>query len=434
MLDSKFLRQDIEQTAARLAARGYELDVATVTALEEKRKTLQVKTQELQSQRNASAKAIGQAKAKGEDAQPLLDAVANLGSELDAAKAQQDVVLAAINDIALAIPNLPDESVPAGKDEDDNVEILTWGTPKKFDFDVKDHVDVGQDLNGLDFEMGVKISGARFTVMRGQVARMHRALTQYMLDTHTDKNGYTEMYVPYLVNSASLYGTSQLPKFAGDLFHTLGLVNDDGEQQSGFSLIPTAEVPLTNSARDEIYDESDLPIRLTAHTPCFRSEAGSYGRDTRGLIRQHQFDKVELVQLVKPEDSMATLEELTGHAEQILQELELPYRKVILCMGDMGFGSAKTYDLEVWLPAQNTYREISSCSNMADFQARRMQARFRREGAKKPELLHTLNGSGLAVGRTLVAILENYQQADGSVVVPEVLRPYMGGLEVIGKQ
>lgn len=434
MLDSKFLRQDIEQTAARLAARGYELDVATVTALEEKRKTLQVKTQELQSQRNASAKAIGQAKAKGEDAQPLLNAVANLGSELDAAKAQQDVVLAAINDIALAIPNLPDESVPAGKDEDDNVEILTWGTPKKFDFDVKDHVDVGQDLNGLDFEMGVKISGARFTVMRGQVARMHRALTQYMLDTHTDKNGYTEMYVPYLVNSASLYGTSQLPKFAGDLFHTLGLVNDDGEQQSGFSLIPTAEVPLTNSARDEIYDESDLPIRLTAHTPCFRSEAGSYGRDTRGLIRQHQFDKVELVQLVKPEDSMATLEELTGHAEQILQELELPYRKVILCMGDMGFGSAKTYDLEVWLPAQNTYREISSCSNMADFQARRMQARFRREGAKKPELLHTLNGSGLAVGRTLVAILENYQQADGSVVVPEVLRPYMGGLEVIGKQ
>ena len=433
MLDSKYLRQDVEQTAARLAARGYELDVAVVTELEEQRKTLQVKTQELQSQRNASAKAIGQAKAKGEDAQPLLDAVANLGSELDATKKAQDEVLNAINEIALAIPNLPDESVPEGADEDDNVEILTWGTPKKYDFEVKDHVDVGQDLNGLDFEMGVKISGARFTVMRGQVARMHRALTQYMLDTHTDKNGYTEMYVPYLVNSASLYGTSQLPKFAGDLFHTLGLVNDDGEQQAGFSLIPTAEVPLTNSARDEIYEESDLPIRLTAHTPCFRSEAGSYGRDTRGLIRQHQFDKVELVQLVKPEDSMQALEELTGHAEQILQALELPYRKVILCMGDMGFGAAKTYDLEVWLPAQDTYREISSCSNMVDFQARRMQARFRREGAKKPELLHTLNGSGLAVGRTLVAILENYQQADGSVVVPEVLRPYMGGLEVIGK-
>mgnify|MGYP001402018201 FL=1 len=433
MLDSKYLRQDVEQTAARLAARGYELDVAKVTELEEQRKTLQVKTQELQSQRNASAKAIGQAKAKGEDAQPLLDAVANLGSELDATKKAQDEVLNAINEIALAIPNLPDESVPEGADEDDNVEILTWGTPKKYDFEVKDHVDVGQDLKGLDFEMGVKISGARFTVMRGQVARMHRALTQYMLDTHTDKNGYTEMYVPYLVNSASLYGTSQLPKFAGDLFHTLGLVNDDGEQQAGFSLIPTAEVPLTNSARDEIYEESDLPIRLTAHTPCFRSEAGSYGRDTRGLIRQHQFDKVELVQLVKPEDSMQALEELTGHAEQILQALELPYRKVILCMGDMGFGAAKTYDLEVWLPAQDTYREISSCSNMVDFQARRMQARFRREGAKKPELLHTLNGSGLAVGRTLVAILENYQQADGSVIVPEVLRPYMGGLEVIGK-
>lgn len=391
MLDSKYLRQDVGQTAARLAARGYELDVAKVTELEEQRKTLQVKTQELQSQRNASAKAIGQAKAKGEDAQPLLDAVANLGSELDATKKAQDEVLNAINEIALAIPNLPDESVPEGADEDDNVEILTWGTPKKYDFEVKDHVDVGQDLNGLDFEMGVKISGARFTVMRGQVARMHRALTQYMLDTHTDKNGYTEMYVPYLVNSASLYGTSQLPKFAGDLFHTLGLVNDDGEQQAGFSLIPTAEVPLTNSARDEIYEESDLPIRLTAHTPCFRSEAGSYGRDTRGLIRQHQFDKVELVQLVKPEDSMQALEELTGHAEQILQALELPYRKVILCTGDMGFGAAKTYDLEVWLPAQNTYREISSCSNMVDFQARRMQARFRRQGEKKPELLHTLS-------------------------------------------
>ena len=434
MLDSKYLRQDVEQTAARLAARGYELDVAVVTELEEKRKTLQVKTQELQSQRNTLSKKIGQAKAKGEDAQPLFDEVGKIGDELDATKKAQDEVLNAINDIALAIPNLPDESVPEGADEDDNVEILTWGTPKKYDFEVKDHVDVGQDLNGLDFEMGVKISGARFTVMRGQVARMHRALTQYMLDTHTDTNGYTEMYVPYLVNSASLYGTSQLPKFAGDLFHTLGLVNDDGEQQAGFSLIPTAEVPLTNSARDEIYDESDLPIRLTAHTPCFRSEAGSYGRDTRGLIRQHQFDKVELVQLVKPEDSMQALEELTGHAEQILQALELPYRKVILCMGDMGFGAAKTYDLEVWLPAQDTYREISSCSNMIDFQARRMQARFRREGAKKPELLHTLNGSGLAVGRTLVAILENYQQADGSVVVPEVLRPYMGNIEIIGKQ
>ena len=433
MLDSKYLRQDIEQAAARLASRGYELDTAAVTALEEKRKTLQVKTQELQSERNASSKAIGQAKAKGEHekAQQLLDSVSNLGDQLDSVKAEQDAVLEELKQIALAIPNLPDESVPVGEDEDQNVEISTWGTPKSYDFEVKDHVDVGQDVNGLDFEMGVKISGARFTVMRGQVARMHRALTQFMLDTHTEQNGYTEMYVPYLVNSASLYGTSQLPKFAGDLFHTLGLVDDDGQQQPGFSLIPTAEVPLTNSARDEIYDESDLPIRLTAPTPCFRSEAGSYGRDTRGLIRQHQFDKVELVQLVKPEDSMQALEELTGHAEQILQALELPYRKVILCTGDMGFGAAKTYDLEVWLPAQNTYREISSCSNMVDFQARRMQARFRRQGEKKPELLHTLNGSGLAVGRTLVAILENYQQADGSIVVPEVLRPYMGGLEVI---
>ena len=433
MLDSKYLRQDIEQAAARLATRGFELDIAAVTALEEKRKTLQVKTQELQSERNASSKAIGQAKAKGEHekAQQLLDSVSNLGDQLDSVKAEQDAVLEELKQIALAIPNLPDESVPVGEDEDQNVEISTWGTPKSYDFEVKDHVDVGQDVNGLDFEMGVKISGARFTVMRGQVARMHRALTQFMLDTHTEQNGYTEMYVPYLVNSASLYGTSQLPKFAGDLFHTLGLVDDDGQQQPGFSLIPTAEVPLTNSARDEIYDESDLPIRLTAHTPCFRSEAGSYGRDTRGLIRQHQFDKVELVQLVKPEDSMQALEELTGHAEQILQALELPYRKVILCTGDMGFGAAKTYDLEVWLPAQNTYREISSCSNMVDFQARRMQARFRRQGEKKPELLHTLNGSGLAVGRTLVAILENYQQADGSIVVPEVLRPYMGGLEII---
>ncbi|WP_287244082.1 serine--tRNA ligase [Pseudoalteromonas sp.] len=433
MLDSKYLRQDIEQAAARLATRGFELDIAEVTALEEKRKTLQVQTQELQSERNASSKAIGQAKAKGEHekAQQLLDSVSNLGDQLDSVKAEQDAVLEELKQIALAIPNLPDESVPVGEDEDQNVEISTWGTPKSYDFEVKDHVDVGQDVNGLDFEMGVKISGARFTVMRGQVARMHRALTQFMLDTHTEQNGYTEMYVPYLVNSASLYGTSQLPKFAGDLFHTLGLVDDDGQQQPGFSLIPTAEVPLTNSARDEIYDESDLPIRLTAHTPCFRSEAGSYGRDTRGLIRQHQFDKVELVQLVKPEDSMQALEELTGHAEQILQALELPYRKVILCTGDMGFGAAKTYDLEVWLPAQNTYREISSCSNMVDFQARRMQARFRRQGEKKPELLHTLNGSGLAVGRTLVAILENYQQADGSIVVPEVLRPYMGGLEVI---
>ena len=434
MLDSKFLRQDIEEAATRLAGRGFTLDVAQINALEEQRKALQVKTQELQNERNTRSKAIGQAKARGEDIEPLRAEVGKLGDDLDAAKKAQDEVLAQLQAISATLPNLPDLSVPQGKDESENVEILTWGTPKQYDFEVKDHVDLGESLNkGLDFEAGVKLSGARFTVMRGQIARMHRALVQYMLDTHTDHNGYTEMYVPYLVNKDSLFGTGQLPKFAADLFHTKGLVDDDGVEHDGFSLIPTAEVPLTNCARDEIYDEAELPIKLTAHTPCFRSEAGSYGRDTRGLIRQHQFDKVELVQLVKPEDSMAALEELTGHAEQILQGLELPYRKVVLCTGDMGFGSTKTYDLEVWLPAQDTYREISSCSSMGDFQARRMQARFRRKGEKKPELLHTLNGSGLAVGRTLVAILENYQQADGSIVVPTVLQPYMGGVEVIAK-
>jgi seryl-tRNA synthetase len=432
MLDSKYLRQDIAEAAARLAKRGFELDVDAINALEEQRKALQTKTQELQSERNSRSKAIGQAKAKGEDIQPLLDAVANLGDQLTAAKNEQDEILAKLNNIALTLPNLPAEDVPAGSDESENVEIIKWGEPKQYDFEVKDHVDLGEALDkGLDFETGVKLTGSRFTVMRGGVARMHRALVQFMLDTHADKHGYTEMYVPYLVNKDSLLGTGQLPKFAGDLFHTKGLINDDGEEQEGFSLIPTAEVPLTNCARDEIFDEKELPIKMTAHTPCFRSEAGSYGRDTRGLIRQHQFDKVELVQLVKPEDSMAALEELTGHAEYILQALELPYRKVVLCTGDMGFGATKTYDLEVWLPAQDTYREISSCSNMWDFQARRMQARFRRQGEKKPELLHTLNGSGLAVGRTLVAILENYQQADGSILVPEVLRQYMGGLEVI---
>jgi seryl-tRNA synthetase len=432
MLDSKYLRQDIAEAAARLAKRGFELDVDAINALEEQRKALQTNTQELQSERNSRSKAIGQAKAKGEDIQPLLDAVANLGDQLTAAKNEQDEILAKLNNIALTLPNLPAEDVPAGSDESENVEIIKWGEPKQYDFEVKDHVDLGEALDkGLDFETGVKLTGSRFTVMRGGVARMHRALVQFMLDTHADKHGYTEMYVPYLVNKDSLLGTGQLPKFAGDLFHTKGLINDDGEEQEGFSLIPTAEVPLTNCARDEIFDEKELPIKMTAHTPCFRSEAGSYGRDTRGLIRQHQFDKVELVQLVKPEDSMAALEELTGHAEYILQALELPYRKVVLCTGDMGFGATKTYDLEVWLPAQDTYREISSCSNMWDFQARRMQARFRRQGEKKPELLHTLNGSGLAVGRTLVAILENYQQTDGSIVVPEVLRQYMGGLEVI---
>ncbi len=430
MLDPKYLRQDIEETAKRLAMRGFTLDVDAINELEESRKKLQIKTQELQNERNMRSKSIGQAKARGEDIQPLREAVGKLGDELDLIKAEQDAVLEKIKAIALTLPNLPDESVPAGKDEDENVEILKWGEPKQFDFEVKDHVDLGEGLDkGLDFEAGVKLSGARFTVMRGQVARLHRALSQYMLDVHTLTNGYTEMYVPYLVNKESLYGTGQLPKFSEDLFHTQALVED----QHTFSLIPTAEVPLTNCARDEIFDESSLPIKLTAHTPCFRSEAGSYGRDTRGLIRQHQFDKVELVQLVRPEDSLTALEELTGHAEQILQALELPYRKVVLCTGDMGFGSSKTYDLEVWLPAQNTYREISSCSTMNDFQARRMQARFKRKGEKKPELLHTLNGSGLAVGRTLVAVLENYQQQDGSIVIPEVLKPYMAGIEVINK-
>lgn len=430
MLDPKYLRQDIEETAKRLAMRGFILDVNAINELEERRKTLQVKTQELQSERNTRSKSIGQAKARGEDIAPLREAVGKLGDELNAIKAEQDQVLEQIKDIALTLPNLPDGSVPLGKDEDENVEVLTWGEPKEFDFEVKDHVDLGEGLaKGLDFEAGVKLSGARFTVMRGQVARLHRALSQYMLDVHTLENGYTEMYVPYLVNKESLYGTGQLPKFSEDLFHTQALVED----QHTFSLIPTAEVPLTNCARDEIFEESQLPVKLTAHTPCFRSEAGSYGRDTRGLIRQHQFDKVELVQLVRPEDSLDALEELTGHAEKILQALVLPYRKVVLCTGDMGFGSSKTYDLEVWLPAQNTYREISSCSTMKDFQARRMQARFKRKGEKKPELLHTLNGSGLAVGRTLVAVLENYQQANGSIIVPDVLKPYMAGVEVISQ-
>jgi seryl-tRNA synthetase len=425
MLDPKLLRTDLENIAAQLAKRGYTLDTTELTTLEEERKVYQVKTQELQNQRNTRSKSIGQAKARGEDIQPLLAEVSQLGDELEAAKEKQNEVLAKINAIASAIPNLLDASVPDGKDEDDNVEIKKWGTPRTFDFEIKDHVDVGLGINkGLDFESGAKLAGTRFAVMRGHVARLHRALSQFMLDTHTEQHGYQEMYVPYLVNQDSLYGTGQLPKFGEDLFHT---------ELSGkkFSLIPTSEVPLTNLVRDEIVDEADLPIKMTAHTPCFRSEAGSGGRDIRGLIRQHQFDKVEMVQLVKPEDSMAALDELTGHAEAILEKLDLPYRTVILCSGDVGFSAAKTFDLEVWLPAQNTYREISSCSCMGDFQARRMQARYRNSETNKPELLHSLNGSGLAVGRTLVAILENYQQADGSVEIPTVLQPYMNGLTKI---
>jgi seryl-tRNA synthetase len=422
MLDAKQLRTDLDNIAIQLAKRGFTLDTATLNGLEEQRKLIQVKTQDLQNERNTRSKSIGQAKARGEDIAPLLAEVSQLGNDLDAAKAEQDEVLAKINDIASAIPNLLDESVPEGKDEDDNVEIKRWGTPREFDFEVKDHVDLGFGVNkGLDFESGAKLAGTRFAVMRGKIAKLHRALAQFMLDVHTEEHGYQEMYVPYLVNANSLYGTGQLPKFGEDLFHT----NLSGKQ---FSLIPTSEVPLTNMYRDEIVEEAELPIKMTAHTPCFRSEAGSGGRDIRGLIRQHQFDKVEMVQLVKPEDSFKALDELTAHAEAILEKLELPYRTMALCSGDVGFSATKTFDLEVWLPAQNTYREISSCSNMGAFQARRMQARYRSSETNKPELLHTLNGSGLAVGRTLVAILENYQQADGSIDIPTVLQPYLNGL------
>lgn len=428
MLDSKLLRNELEAIAEKLARRGFKLDVEAIRGLEEKRKELQTKTEELQATRNSRSKSIGQAKARGEDIAPLLAEVSNLGSELDEAKVALSELQTGLRDIQLRIPNLPHDSVPTGKDEDENVEVCKWGEPQTYDFEVKDHVDLGEMAGGLDFASAVKISGSRFIIMKGQFARMHRALAQFMLDLHTEEHGYTEMYVPYLVNADSLYGTGQMPKFSEDLFHTQPAT----EEGIGMSLIPTAEVPLTNMVRDVIVDEAELPLRMTAHTPCFRSEAGSYGRDTRGLIRMHQFDKVEMVQIVKPEDSMDALEELTGHAEKVLQLLELPYRKITLCTGDMGFGAAKTYDLEVWVPAQDTYREISSCSNCMDFQARRMQARFRRKGEKKPELVHTLNGSGLAVGRTLVAVLENYQQADGRIKIPEVLRKYMNNAEYLG--
>ncbi|MBT1445448.1 serine--tRNA ligase [Shewanella sp. JM162201] len=428
MLDTKYLRSELDYTKERLATRGFALDVDKLKALEEKRKSLQVATEELQASRNAISKSIGQAKSRGEDVAPIMAQVGNLGAELEAKKVELAALLDEINAIAQSVPNLPDESVPVGKDETDNVEIRRWGTPRSFDFDVKDHVDLGEGLNGLDFKSAVKITGSRFIVMKGQVARMHRALAQFMLDLHTTEHGYTEAYVPYLVNAESLLGTGQLPKFGEDLFHTKPAT----EEGQGLSLIPTAEVPVTNLVRDTIVEEDELPIKVTAHTPCFRSEAGSYGKDTRGLIRQHQFDKVEMVQIVKPETSMDALEEMVGHAEKVLQKLGLPHRTIVLCTGDMGFGAAKTYDIEVWLPAQNTYREISSCSNVKDFQARRMQARYRNKADNKPALVHTLNGSGLAVGRTLVAILENYQNADGTVTVPEALRPYMGGLEKLG--
>ncbi len=404
-----------------LARRGFVLDKAGLQALESRRRELQTQTEQLQNERNMRSKAIGKAKANGEDIQPLLDEVSDLGDRLDKAKRELAEVQEEWDDAISGIPNLPHESVPEGKSEDENVELYRWGTPREFDFEVLDHVDLGKQSGYLDFELAAKITGARFAVMRGPIARLHRALAQFMLDTQTEQHGYEECYVPYMVNRDSLMGTGQLPKFGEDLFK----LDDERE----YHLIPTSEVPLTNFVRDEIVEQAALPMKLTAHTPCFRSEAGSHGRDTRGMIRQHQFDKVEMVQIVEPEKSYEALEEMRGHAEAILQALALPYRVVTLCTGDMGFGATKTYDLEVWLPSQETYREISSVSNCEDFQARRMQARYRHPDSKKPQLLHTLNGSGLAVGRCLLAVLENHQQADGSVTIPEPLRRYLGGVE-----
>lgn len=424
MLDIQLLRTQPEDVARRLATRGDDIDFAPFNALEAERKTLQQRTQDLQAQRNSLSKQIGILKGKGEDASAVLSEVGKLGDELKASEARLAELLEAITAFTSALPNLPGDDVPVGADENDNVEIKRWGDIPAFDFEVKDHVDIGAGLNGMDFETATKLTGSRFVVLQGPVARLHRALSQFMLDTHSTAHGYTELYAPYLVNSASLYGTGQLPKFAEDLFQV-----PRGEAEP-YYLIPTAEVPVTNIVRDTITPAEQLPLKWVCHTPCFRSEAGSGGRDVRGLIRQHQFDKVELVRIEQPENSALAHEELTRHAETILEQLGLPYRRIVLCTGDMGFSAQKTYDLEVWLPAQNTYREISSCSNFGSFQARRMQARFR-NAQGKPELAHTLNGSGLAVGRTLVAILENYQQVDGSVRVPEVLQPYMGGLTVL---
>lgn len=424
MLDPKLIRAELETVAEKLKIRGFELDTARLQELEARRKELQVETEQLQNERNTRSKSIGKAKAAGEDIQPLLAEVSDLGDRLDAAKQQLSELQEELNGILLTIPNVPHESVPAGDSEDDNVEIRRWGEPKQYDFEPKDHVDLGARDGLLDFETAVKITGSRFATIKGPMARLHRALTQFMLDTHTAEHGYDEVYVPYMVNKDSLRGTGQLPKFEEDLFKLQG--------ESEYYLIPTAEVPVTNIARDEILAANDLPVKMTAHTPCFRSEAGSYGRDTRGMIRQHQFEKVEMVQMVEPSKSFEALEELTGHAEKILQRLGLPYRVVTLCGGDLGFSATKTYDIEVWLPGQQKYREISSCSNFGDFQARRLQARFRNPETNKPELLHTLNGSGLAVGRTLVAVIENYQDAEGRIHVPEALQPYMGGVTVIG--
>ena len=423
MIDPKLLRQSAADVAANLARRGFEFDADGYLALEERRKALQVETEQLQSERNTSAKSIGKAKAQGEDIEPLLAAVKDLGDKLEASeKALQDVQME-LRDIELGLPNLLSDEVPTGNTEDDNTEVRTWGEPTELGFKARDHIELGESLGQLDFDAAAKISGARFVVMTGPLARLQRALIQFMLDTHTSEHGYRETYVPYLVKSPALIGTGQLPKFEEDQFKTI--------DESPFYLIPTAEVPVTNLASDVIFDADDLPVRHVAHTPCFRSEAGSHGQDTRGMIRQHQFEKVELVQFVAPDASMDALDELTGHAEIILQKLELPYRTVILCSGDIGFGSTKTYDIEVWLPGQQKYREISSCSNYNDFQARRMKARRRNPETGKPELIHTLNGSGVAAGRALIAVMENYQQEDGSIRVPDVLKPYMGGLELI---
>jgi len=436
MIDPQLLRKDIASVEARLLARKFKLDVEKFNALESERKSLQTRTEELQAKRNQLAKAIGMKKGKGEDATAELAEASQVNADMESGSARLGSLQAEIADFLMGIPNLPDESVPNGKDETENQEVKRWGQEPIFDFEIKDHVDLGAPL-GLDFEVAAKISGARFAVLKGPIARLHRALAQFMLDTHTTQHGYQEIYTPYMVNAASMRGTGQLPKFEEDLFKvprkmggTQSVDGGEEERVENFYLIPTAEVPVTNLVRDEIVNADSLPMKYVAHTPCFRSEAGSYGRDVRGMIRQHQFDKVELVQIVKPHDSMQALEELTGHAEKILELLELPYRKVLLCTGDMGFGSTKTYDLEVWVPSQKAYREISSCSNMGDFQARRMQARFK-DGQAKPELVHTLNGSGLAVGRALVALIENRQQVDGSISIPKALQPYLGGLELL---
>ena len=423
MLDPQLLRTDPESVVVRLAARGFDLDADAWREMDAKRKQLQVRTQELQNQKNQSAKSIGVAKQRGEDIKPLLDEVKNLGEELGKTEAAFGVIRDEQQALLMGIPNLQLDGVPEGKDEDDNVEVLKWGEPTSFDFEPRDHVELGDQSGLLDAQSAAKLAGSRFTVLKGGISRLHRALAQFMLDVHTQEHGYTELYLPYLVNAQAMTGTGQLPKFGDDAFAT----TDEPPRY----LIPTAEVPMTNMVAGDIIDAAELPLKFTSHTPCFRREAGSYGQDTKGMIRQHQFEKVELVQITRPEDSSDALEELTGHAEVILQRLALPYRKIVLCTGDMGFSAAKTYDLEVWLPGQNTYREISSCSVCTDFQARRMKARFRNPESGKPELVHTLNGSGLAVGRTLIAVMENYQQQDGSIRVPAALKPYMGGLDIV---